>query len=231
MKKLLATIKTLKSRLSNWLLPIHWNLKEGQEVEVAFILDGVQYFQFINDTNMPYERAMAASDIYLEFENRVDRTYLKALFASCLELLNKGKLIEAASSIMKAQERLNHITYIDGLYRLASVKYFDKNENVYKYDYEYNEKKIEAWKKHNIESFFLRIPIKDLMPSFDILQENLARIGELEVEVLLNHLKSFSRNLSENEKNKGLISTLTLQIQKLESQLNTLKNQVSNNLS
>jgi hypothetical protein len=225
MKNLLAGIKNFWSRIENAILPIHWNLKEGHEVELAFVLDGVQYFQFVNDTNMPYERAMAASDIYLEFENRVDKTYLKGLFASCLELMNKGKLIESASLILKAQERLNHITYVDGLYRLASVKYFDKNENVYKYDYEYNEKKIEKWKKHNIDSFFLKIPIKDLIPSLDILQENLSRISELETEVLLSHLKSFSQNLSENEKNKGLISTLNLQIQKLESQLKTLKSQ------
>ena len=229
MRNLLGTIKTLFSRFSNWALPVHWNLKEGQEVELAFVIDGIQYFQFVNDTNMPYERAMAASDIYLEFENRVDKVYLKGLFASCLELMNKGKLIEAASAILKAQERLTHITYVDGLYRLASVKFFDKNENVYKYDYEYNEKKIALWKKHNIDSFFLKIPIKDLIPSLDLLQENLARIGELETEVLLNHLKSFSQNLSKDEKNKGLISTLNLQIQKLELQLLTLKNQVSNN--
>ena len=225
MKSLLKGIKTLLSRMRNFLLPIHWNLKEGQEVELAFIVDGVQYFQFVNDVNMPYERAMCASDIYLEFENRVDSTYLKGLFASVLELMNKGKLLDAAAQILKAQERINHITYIDGLYRLASVKFFDKNENVYKYDYEYNEKKIAKWKKENIDSFFLKLQIRNLMPSLDILEGSLARINELETEVLLQHLKSFSQNLSSNEKNKGLTFTLNSQIAKLESQLTTLKNQ------
>jgi len=225
MTNLLKGIKTLLSRMRNFLLPIHWNLKEGQEVELAFIVDGVQYFQFVNDVNMPYERAMCASDIYLEFENRVDSTYLKALFGSVLELMNKGKLLDAAAQILKAQERINHITYIDGLYRLASVKFFDKNENVYKYDYEYNEKKIAKWKKENIDSFFLKLQIRNLMPSLDILEGSLARINELETEVLLQHLKSFSQNLSSNEKNKGLTFTLNSQIAKLESQLTTLKNQ------
>jgi hypothetical protein len=226
MKSLLKGIKTLFSRISNLVLPIHWNLKDGQEVELAFIVDGVQYFQFVNDVNMPYERAMCASDIYLEFENRVDSTYLKALFGSVLELMNKGKLLDAAAQILKAQERINHITYIDGLYRLASVKFFDKNENVYKYDYEYNEKKIAKWKKENIDSFFLRLQIKNLMPSLDILEGSLQRINELETEVLLQHLKSFSQNLSSNEKNKELIYTLNSQMQKLELQLKTLQKQV-----
>jgi cell shape-determining protein MreC len=52
-------------------------------------------------------------------------------------------------------ERLEFIYDTDLVYKLASVVYFDEKENPEDYDWTYNQKKIDKWKKDkSINDFF-----------------------------------------------------------------------------
>jgi hypothetical protein len=86
------------------------------------------------------------------------------------------------------------------MYKLASVAYFDKNENPEDYDSKYNEKKIIEWKKNaSVEAFFLSQPLKELIPYLNNASENLNAFSELNTELNRIHLDAI-RIL--NSKNK-----------------------------
>src|SRR6186713_2457699 len=136
-------------------------IPEGVETEFCFESGGIDYFKFINDFNIPIERAFAAMDIYTEYDERVQRVEHQSAYKAILECLKKAEVGKAFVICDNVLERKEHITNIDLIYKLASVLYFDKNENPYRYDVAYNQKKIATWKADkDIESFFLKLPIK-----------------------------------------------------------------------
>lgn len=206
-----------------FLFKTRFNLKDSDyEVIEAFASEGETYWMFANEQKVPVERAMAALDIYAEVEQKLDKEYLETLFASVIESCRKGDLVEVASMIKFAEQRMKHITNIDLMYKLASVLYFDKNENIYSYDYEYNEKKILRWKKaEDIESFFLKMPINDLLPSFSGSSLNLATYTKVQRSELISQLRNHLLILSDDKRNKDLVTKLQSRVTILESLLNS----------
>lgn len=197
-------------------IPIH-SLQPGHEREVVFVSGGEEYLKFVNEFKIPYLRAMAAMDIYAEFEEKTDSKYTKLAFETIVEFLRKGDNINAGRVAMNSLERMNNITNIDLAYKLASVLYTDRFENPYDYDYEYNEKKIAKWRKEkDIEGFFLKMPMSDYLPSFDGLAMSMTQYTKGQRKELIQTLRNHLSELSEKSKNIELISTLKLEISKLE---------------
>lgn len=161
-------------------------------VEFAFEIDGVNNWQFVDPMNTPNQRAIGAITAYEELRMRTTYEHLEKENEFMLERFkllktaldgNKGKisLSQAFEQISKMEEvvrfRMERMSMQvplmeDHIYKLASVVFFTEEENPYKYDMEYNKKKIEKWKKAGTSyDFFLRQPLRRLMPFLEGVQE------------------------------------------------------------
>lgn len=210
----------MKSLLKRLFLPTKIILKLDHEVEECFSHGGIVYYKFVNEFNIPYERAMAALDIYTELEQRADAKYTRSAFESIIEYLRKGDNINAGNVATFAIQRMDNICNADLMYNLAAVLYFDAHENPYTYDPVYCHKKAKAWQKDNdIEAFFLKTPLANLIPSFNSLQINIQNYTEAKRREMLATLKFHLSKLSGNSSNKELISTIESQIMELEELL------------
>jgi hypothetical protein len=135
----------------------------------AFRHEGVTYYHFADSFKVPAARALCALAIYEELRQRCTAEYLRLHIAATKSLLNpsdgKIRLTELALINNNLEERLNLAPFPDHIYKLASVIFFDENESPFSYDFSYNKKKIEQWKKDpEILSFFLTMQFQDLMP-------------------------------------------------------------------
>src|SRR4028118_2271070 len=208
-------MKLSLKRIFPFLYKTRFNVLPEHEVELAFVSGGVEYFQFVNGFHCYSERYFAATDAILALEQRVDKQYLKVYVGLMNEYLNKGNLTAAAVLNHNLEERIDHLCNVDLLYQLASVWYFDKNENCYSYNPEYAEKKIALWRKDKEAlAFFLANPLKQYMPLHDTFITNslqtYTRAQRLE---LLQTLKYHSSLQSETPNNKELLSSIQSKIQ------------------
>lgn len=136
-------------------------------VDYAFTCGGVDYYEFKDKNNLPYERGLESLTFFQELQNGVTNDYLKAHCEQFKRIIENPKQINISEIIRlysKLEDRLQYIVSKDVIYRVASVVFIDKTENPLRYDYEYNWKKIAHWKKHDADSFFLREPLKRLIP-------------------------------------------------------------------
>ncbi len=118
-------------------------------IEFAFQAGGESYYKFNDLANMPYERAFTSVDFYTEMQMNVDYAYLKQHVKAVREILTKNKInvFDVHKLNEQMAERLDMIRSANLMYKLASVVYFDKNENPSVYDAKYNIEKIKRWKK------------------------------------------------------------------------------------
>jgi len=172
------------------------NLKEVQKkgkytIVEAFIIGGVQYFQFEDSNNIPFQRAYAALDFYQEMKSKTSAEYLKEhceaskkVFKAAIESLRikSGtidldvvfKYIQSAQKMNNnLMEKTKFVVSPEVVYKLASVLYFDATEDPTKFDYNHAHNKISKWKEHDMDSFFLNTPVKELIPYTDISKEDL----------------------------------------------------------
>lgn len=209
-------MKKLFVKIFPFLFKTQWLVKPAHEVKPAFTHEGVEYFMFVNEQNMPAERAFAAMDIYEELNQRITREYLESYFEAVLQATNKGDLVKVANMTTFAKQRLDHITNVEILYKLASVLYFTKEENCYSYDYEFNEKKIASWKKSkDIDAFFLKTPISGFLPSFDGSNLNTQIYTLLQNKEMLKQLEHHLSILLESGKSQDTIIKLRSQMENL----------------
>lgn len=151
-------------------------LLEGKyRVELAFTYEGVDYYHFPDQFLAPSGRQMMALAFMEELNMRCDKAYLQSLAKGLLEVVNSKKiqLHKIAQMAMYLEERLELAPMPDYIYRMASVVFFDLTESHYVYDYDYNKKKIERWKKNpDMLAFFLKTPLVELIPSLRPAIEN-----------------------------------------------------------
>lgn len=140
------------------------------KITEAFVIDGVQYYQFDSIYNLPYKRGLAAVMVYEELKMKCDYELLKEFTKNIDKILNGNRISLNEFAELKrmndiVMERLNWVTDIDLIYKLAAVVYFDKTESPYGYDAKYSFEKIQKWKKaEGVDDFFLRQPIQQLIP-------------------------------------------------------------------
>lgn len=193
------------------------------KLEFAFACGNKRYYTFASEMDLPVMRALAAKDIYTELEQGIDREYLENLFTTCEELLDKGKLSQAAGLIQLAKARTKHISNLLLLYKLASVLYVEEGENPYKYDWALNEKKIENWLAcEEVEVFFSRKPIKKYLPSYDMLATNIKSYFKAQGIELQKALQYHLSLLSEKPENEALRKSLTWQEQQISRLIQSL---------
>lgn len=162
----------------------NFNINNPEHViQLAFVHKGIEYFCFTDIYKVNCNRAMHALPAYEELAMRMTKDYMvkdleahQKLNADIMEMLsgktggvNLNLVYEKmkVSNLLLTQkkERLEWIFEPEALYKIASVLYFDKNENPYQYDEKYCATKIESWKKDTeVLAFFLKQPIQKYVP-------------------------------------------------------------------
>lgn len=146
-----------------------YKLPNGEVAVEAFKHNGKVYYHFTDTFKMPPGRALCALAIYEELRMRCTRDYLEKHIRATELILSgqKGKIDLNTLVLINAnlKERLQLAPFPDHIYKLASVTFFDETESPFSYDFAYNQKKIEEWKRDpQILDFFLQTQFKDLMP-------------------------------------------------------------------
>ena len=171
-------------------------------IEFAFRSGGVDYYTYADIFSLPYERGLMALSVYSELDMRCSREYLLKHVEVVEDILRQNEIniykLNELNEQMK--QRLNMLTDIDLMYKLASVVYFDKNENPARYEQVYAEKKIARWKNDNsVSDFFLQKPLMELIPflqnadiDLDMYSELNQKLNELHLG-LMHTLKSKKR--------------------------------------
>ena len=198
------------------------NLKD--KIEYAFTSGGVDYFMFTAELNMPFTRFMNALDIYDELEQGLNPgvllKYIQTVNSICID--PKVKTIDQMKqkvgiATYMIEERVNiHVSLTQHI-KLATVRYFDENEDVTSYDHGYNVKKIKHWtENHDVDDFFFMQPIRNFFPQLNDFQANLGKYLEGESLQMLKTMESlFILDTSENS-DPELQSYLSLQKEALE---------------
>lgn len=202
MKYLQTLWLRLKSKISKPIFKLHTN----HHVELAFICDGVEYFHFTDTFNMPCERGLDALAIYEEMNMRCTRDFLLA-HTEAIDAVFKTKGSINLTDLMQLnnnlKERLKFIHHPDIIYKLASIMYFDKTENPYRYDNKYAGEKIKKWKKEKMMDFFLSLPIENLIPSLKQSEEDFNLISEMVSKIDQQHLQKIILILSSQGQKTG----------------------------
>lgn len=154
--------------------------------EVVFEIGGKRFYRYVNELDMPAQRALSASDFYTELEQKIEKEYLSVLFDTINECVNSGKISEIAVLTRYAQERLNHITHLGLMYKLASVMYIAEDENPEVFDIVFAEKKIAFWKEHtkDLDAFFFQMPIGACIPFLQDYEQNLQSYSKIQLSEL-----------------------------------------------
>ncbi len=166
-------------------------------INYAFSVGTRHYFRFDDHLNVPYERALSCLVYYREIEMNCDHSFLKAH----TEAINKI-LLSNPINVFKIKEindqlaqRLKLPKDPELMYKLASVVFFDQDENPEVYEWEYCRKKIEFWKKStSLTDFFLQKPLVELIPYLQHAGENLQAFSQLIEEANVQHLDSLQEN-------------------------------------
>ena len=136
-------------------------------LKYAFSCGGEKYYEFSDYNNLPYQRGMEALTFFQELQNGVDKKYLHAHVEAIEKILSDPKKINVGQlSVLnyRLKDRLNYVISKNVIFNCASVVFITKDEDPLHYDYAYNQRKIEAWKKDADASFFLSEPLGRLIP-------------------------------------------------------------------
>lgn len=164
--KVTRILKALKSIFKKPFRP--YLLDDKYRIIPAFECGGKQYYMFDQTQAMPTGRTLGALAIYAEMDMRVTREYLELHTKAMEKILSDPKKLDLTSIAVlnkNLKERLELMVLPEFIYKAASVIYFDDQESPYRYDFQYAEKKIQAWKEDGATlDFFLKTPLVDLIP-------------------------------------------------------------------
>ena len=154
-------------------------------IKEAFECGGVKYFEFDTTANLPWKRGLKFLSIYNEMDMKVDKYYLDQHIKAMDKLLAGKIALPELASIrtlnMQLKERREFVIQEDLVYKIASVVFFDANENPDDWEWKYASEKIERWKKaEDVNTFFLHEPIQRLIPFLNASKENLDLYLEME---------------------------------------------------
>lgn len=207
------------------------------QIEFAFTSGGINYFKFSAEVNVPFQRAVAAKDIFTEELWQINPDYLRGWNNGLINLLmdkkkkDDKKLYEIGILASRLKEQMDmSVSFIRQL-KLATVLYFDEQENPLDYQYPYNKQKLEHWMKHNdVEGFFLNLPEYAYLPSLTEYSQNFPTYLQAETLQSLNNLKHIIGLQLSDSTDSDLMSSLESQLEML-SDLNSWSKGQSMNIT
>lgn len=197
------------------------------QIEFAFTSGGINYFKFVAEVNVPFQRAVAARDIFTEELWQINPDFLRGWNNGLINLLmdkkkkDDKKLYEVGIMASRLKEQMEMSVSLLRQLKLATVVYFDEQENPLDYQYPYNKQKLEHWMKHNdVEGFFLNLPEYAYLPSLTEYSTNFPNYLQAETLQSLNNLKHIIGLQLSDSTDSDLMSSLESQVAML-SELNS----------
>ena len=189
------------------------------QIEFVFESGGVNYFKFVSEVNIPFQRAVAARDILTEELWQINPDQLTAWNTGLIQVITDEKkkpdkkLFEIGVLAHRLKEQLDMSFSLTRQLKLASVVYFDEHENPLDYQYPYNHEKIKHWMANNdVPDFFLRLPEYASMPSGRELAENFPTYLQGETMARLKDLTHIITIMSMDNSDKDMMKRLQSQI-------------------
>ena len=142
--------------------------------EFAFDIEGKEYWTFKNMLDMPAPRYQRCMEFIREAEMRITSADLTEFIDLIKGALDKGKVTDAIIFLNGIENLTSQFIETDTFYRLFTCVFFDLDEDVTDYDFDYNEEKIASFKAQPQTSFFFTQPMKKYLPQIDISEEDLA---------------------------------------------------------
>jgi hypothetical protein len=198
--------------------PNHYPNKVEHEVVYAFTSNGKKYFQYVDFNNIPALRGLKTMVFYEEMRCKCTLEYIKLHCDAIDNILvsNKINVFEIKKLNEQMRERTNLALDTELIYKLASIVFFDANENTKDYDFAYNLKKIEEWKKSEAGAFFLLKPVQELLPALKDIEENLEMYSQVVEELNQQHWENLLQNLPtkkiEKLKSKSYMSAVVMPV-------------------
>jgi hypothetical protein len=207
------------------------------QIEFAFTSGGINYFKFTAEVNVPFQRAVAARDIFTEELWQINPDYLRGWNNGLINLLmdkkkkDDKKLYEIGVMASRLKEQMEMSVSLLRQLKLATVVYFDEQENPLDYQYPYNKQKLEHWMKHNdVEGFFLNLPEYAYLPSLTEYSTNFPTYLQAETLQSLNNLKHIIGLQLPDSTDSVLMSNLESQMEILSSLNSWSKGQSMNTI-
>ena len=207
------------------------------QIEFAFTSGGINYFKFTAEVNVPFQRAVAARDIFTEELWQINPDYLRGWNNGLINLLmdkkkkDDKKLYEIGVMASRLKEQMEMSVSLLRQLKLATVVYFDEQENPLDYQYPYNKQKLEHWMKHNdVEGFFLNLPEYAYLPSLTEYSTNFPTYLQAETLQSLNNLKHIIGLQLPDSTDSVLMSNLESQVEMLSSLNSWSKGQSMNTI-
>ena len=207
------------------------------QIEFAFTSGGINYFKFTAEVNVPFQRAVAARDIFTEELWQINPDYLRGWNNGLINLLmdkkkkDDKKLYEIGVMASRLKEQMEMSVSLLRQLKLATVVYFDEQENPLDYQYPYNKQKLEHWMKHNdVEGFFLNLPEYAYLPSLTEYSTNFPTYLQAETLQSLNNLKHIIGLQLPDSTDSVLMSNLESQVEILSSLNSWSKGQSMNTI-
>jgi hypothetical protein len=139
----------------------------GDKIVLAKRFNGISYYNFKDDLDMPYGRYLYLASFLQAIEMRMNLETLQAYIKKLQDNLSggKGKIdIGASVILLKQLETRTTILFDEDLaYNLASCVFFTDDEPLNTYSVDYNKKKIEGWREVGALDFFMLMPVRELL--------------------------------------------------------------------
>ena len=165
--------------------------------EFAFDIEGKEYYQFKSLFDMPAPRYQRIQEFIREAEMRITSKDLLELLKLTKEALNSGKITDSVLLLTGIENLTSQYIETDTFYRLFTCLFFDLEEDITDYDFDYNDVKLELFKSQPKTAFFFSQPMKRYLPQIDISEQDLeVFLKQTEVnkqyiqEIKSNYIKS-----------------------------------------
>lgn len=120
----------------------------------GLVIDGVQYFQFVNVADMPHMRLVHYNYMREEMVMGIDRELQLKIIDRILAANQERDHNTVGAVAIMFRDIVTNITTVESLYNVASLIYFDAREDIAGYDFDYNQAKIAKFKTIRDKSFF-----------------------------------------------------------------------------
>lgn len=127
----------------------------------GLVIDGEQYYEFVNLADMPDARFNHFLDFDREFTMGMDRTTIVDYMQKIIEANNRDDKSRVGSLAFMLSDSVANCTPLSAMYNMSALLYFTRKEDLRCFDGDFNQAKIELFKKFPDQSFFLTKVLED----------------------------------------------------------------------
>ena len=129
----------------------------------GLIINGVQYFRYVNAEDVPPFRNLNFLNHRQELAMGADREFINQVLDQVTKHIEDKNYSKATTATMVLKDTVNNLTPIEAFYWQAALLYFDPTtENTVEFDMDLNLRKIADFKAFERPGFFLRTLSQDM---------------------------------------------------------------------